>query len=236
MVRTLTFILMFLSSTSIAQQKGPSDPFGQWHTTHGIDKFPCMNSSEMEYFTRLINVSKIEEKKKILADHRKQVAPSSRAPASIAPTVISKANYVCPPFRGVRNPHPQVFDFGKASTFERIRLTQNKMQILNGLNANEQWPLQYNTSKGYYEGQTPRGTPTNLIPIISGGGSDVRFIVQYMIWKDNTAPALTLCYREDLHKQCNPYAKPGTQPTIEKKMDDKSIASPSESTVKKVGG
>lgn len=236
MVRTLVFILMFLSSTSIAQQKGPSDPFGQWHTTHGLDKFPCMNAKEMAYFTRLINVEKIEEKKQILADHRKTVKPSSRRPASIAPANIAKSNYICPPFRGVRNPHPQVFDFGKASTFERIHLSSTEMEILNGINVHEKWPLTYNVSKGYFEGQTPRGTMTNLIPIVPESGDPVRFVVQYMIWKDNTAPALTLCYREDLHKQCNPYAKPGTQPKAESSPNDKSIAQPAPETVKKVGG
>ncbi len=236
MLRTLAFILMFLSSTSIAQQKGPSDPFGQWHTTHGLDKFPCMNDAEMKYFTRLINVSKIEEKKKILADHRKSVAPGGRRPASIHPTRLAKSNYVCPPFRGVRNPHPQVFDFGKASLFERIRLSPTSMDILNGTNANEKWALQFDSAKGYYEGKTPRGTKTNLIPIIPESGGSVRFLVQYMIFNDNTAPALTLCYREDLHKQCNPYAKPGTQPAIESTTTDKSIAAPGESAVKKVGG
>lgn len=236
MVRTLVFVLMFLSSTSIAQQKGPSDPFGHWHTTHGLDKFPCMNEKEMQYFTRLINIAKIEEKKQILADHRKTVAPSGRRPASVSPAHITKSNYICPPFRGVRNPHPQVFEFGKASTFERIRLSDSGMEILNGINAKEKWPLRYNPNKGYFEGRTARGTATNIIPLIPDTRDPVRFLVQYMIWKDNTAPALTLCYREDLHHQCNPYAKPGAQPTLESKANDKSVASPAAPTVKKVGG
>lgn len=232
MVRTLIFLLLILSSNqTLAQQKNLNDVFGQWHTTHGLDKFPCMNKDEETYFTRLINVAKTEEKKQILAEHRNKVRPSSRMPAAI-PTTVTKSNFICPPFRGVRNPHPQVFDFGKASTFERIRLTESNMQIINGLNKNEQWPLNYNSQKGYFEGKTPRGTPTNIIPLTPPPGEKVRFVVQYLIWQDKTPPTLTLCYREDLHKQCNPYAKPGT----EAKPNSPAVATPSPASVKTVGG
>jgi len=192
--------------------------YGPWYTTHGLDKFPCMNEAETKYFTRWIGVSKNEERSAILADHRKQVAPGSRAPASVGPQGVISKNFICPPFRGVRNPYEQVVDFGKASTFERIRITDSQMQILNGLNQNEKWDLHYNSGKGYFEGQTKSGTPMNIIPLVPTGKDKVRFIMQYLVWKDKTPPTLTLCYREDLHNQCNPYKKPEPKkPAVEEK-------------------
>lgn len=238
MVRTILFVFLVFSSNSIAQHKGIhlNDLFGQWHETHGLDKFPCMNKAEEQYFTRLITIAKNEEKKKILADHRRAVQPRSRMPASINPQSLTKANFICPPFRGVRNPHPQVRDFGTASTFERIRLSPTHMQILSGQSKNEKWPVHFNSGRGYFEGKTPRGTPTNIIPMTPPPGEQVRFIVQYLIWQDKTPPSLTLCYREDLHKQCNPYAKPGTVPDASAPAAP-SIATPSSpAPVKKVGG
>jgi hypothetical protein len=211
MERTFVFLLLFLSSHSIAQQKTVNEIYGQWHTTHGIDNFPCMNKPELEYFEKLINIEKNEQKKEILAQHRKQVRPSPRMPASVNPKAITKSNFICPPFRGVRNPHPQVYDFGKASTFERVRFSQKDMHILNGLSQNQKWPLHFNSQKGYFEGTTAVGTPMNIIPMVPPPGEKVRFVVQYLLWKDKTPPSLTLCYREDLHRQCNPYAKPGSQ-------------------------
>lgn len=210
MVRTIAFLLLFLSSTSIAQQKKTVSSFGKWHETHGLDKFPCMNEKETKYFQRLISVERNDEKKKILAQHRRQVLPSSRMPASVQPQKMTKYNFICPPFRGVRNPYPQVKEFGKASTFERIHISDNSMSILNGLSHNQKWPTQYNTKKGYFEGKSQGGTPFNIIPMVPPSGENVRFIVQYLIWQDKTPPSLTICYREDLHKQCNPYPDPAT--------------------------
>lgn len=238
MVRTLLFVIMIFSGPSIAQQKTAGDMFGQWHETHGIDKFPCMNKTEEAYFTRLINIEKNEEKLKILADHRRTVQPSSRMPASVKVSNFSKHNYICPPFRGVRNPHPKILDFGTASLFERIRLQPRHMQIINGISHDQKWEHKFNSRKGYYEGKTPSGTPTNIIPLVPEAGDQVRFLVQYIIFKDKTPPALTLCYREDLHRQCNPYAKPGSQHPAPQSA---SVTHPdtvqrSPAAVKKVGG
>lgn len=238
MVRTLLFLCLVFSGQSIAQQKTAGDIFGQWHETHGIDKFPCMNKSEEAYFTRLIQVQKNEEKKKILADHRKVVKPSPRMPAAISANSLSKGNFICPPFRGVRNPYPAVKDFGTAAQFERIHIQPQHMQIINGLSRDQKWPHQFHPQKGYFEGKTPRGTPTNIIPLVSDPSEPVRFVVQYLIWQDKTPPTLTLCYREDLHKQCNPYAKPGTP---EPNAQSPSVAQPggtktAPAAVKKVGG
>lgn len=208
MIRTVLFVLLVLmSNTSISQEKNATSVFGKWHTTHGIEKFPCMDKKEEEYFKKLISIEKIEEKNSLLAEHRKSLRAKGRQIASISKhsPQLTKTNYICPPFRGVRNPHPQVLEFGKASTFEHIRLTTSNMEILNGLNRNESWPLKYVSQKGYFEGKTPRGTPVNIIPLQSESPQDTRFVVQYILWKDKTPPSLTLCYREDLHTQCNPY-------------------------------
>jgi hypothetical protein len=201
------FVILF-SSSLFAGTAQKSKGWTPWYTTHGLDKFPCMNEKETQYFTRLINVKKNEERSTILADHRRRVKPSSRMPASVSPNSIISHKFICPPFRGVRNPYEQVIDFGKASTFERVKITDSKMQILNGLSKNERWDLHYNNSKGYFEGQTKNGTPMNIIPLVPPHHEKVRFLIHYLLWKDKTPPTLTLCYREDLHNQCNPYKKP----------------------------
>lgn len=207
MIRTFLFVILILiSNSSISQEKNATTVFGQWHTTHGLDKFPCMDKKEEEYFKKLIQIHKIEEKISLLEDHRKSLKPNKRSPASVSPQSITKTNFICPPFRGVRNPYPQVLEFGKASTFEHIRITNSNMKILNGLNRNEAWPIHFSASKGYFEGKTTRGTPINIIPLEGEQNQNTRFVVQYLLWQDKTAPTLTLCYREDLHNQCNPYA------------------------------
>jgi hypothetical protein len=203
-------VLLLTSLHAFAGTKKPAKNFEPWYTTNGLEKFPCMNDAETAYFTRWINVSKNEEKTTILTEHRKQVKPG-RAPASVSANGIVSKNFICPPFRGVRNPYAQTVEFGKASSFERIRITNSEMQILNGLKKNERWNLHYDSAKGYFEGQTKNGTPTNIIPLVPGTREPVRFIMQYIVWQDKTPPTLTLCYREDLHNQCNPYKKPEPQ-------------------------
>ena len=206
MIRTFLFVLLILvSNSSISQEKNATTAFGQWHTTHGLEKFPCMDKKEEEYFKKWTQIDKIEDKIVLLKNHRHVYKKQKRSLASVSPQKMTNTNYICPPFRGVRNPHPQVLEFGKASSFEHIRITNSDMKILNGLNKNESWPLHFDAKKGYFEGQTLRGTPINIIPLESEKHTQGRFVVQYLIWKDKTAPTLTLCYREDLHSQCNPY-------------------------------
>lgn len=207
----LIFILtvsLFLATFFMNIAHAGQPAYGKWYTTHTIEKFPCMNEKEIAFLKRITSIEKIEQKNLLLASHRKEVKPSARRPASIHPDKLTNKNFICPPFKGVKNPYPQAVEFGKAATFERIKLLPSHMQIINGLSKNQQWPLNYNPEKGYYEGQTSHGTPTNLIPVLSG--NDVRFMVQYILWQDKTPPSLTLCYREELHTQCNPYPNPDT--------------------------
>jgi hypothetical protein len=203
----------FFSISAHGDTKQPAKPkFDKWYETVSIDKFPCMNDKETEFLKRIVDMQKIEQRLVLLSDHRKQVQPSSRRPASVSPEKLHNQNFVCPPFKGVRNPYPQVIEFGNAAPFERIKLTDSFMEIINGKNKNEKWNISFNNSKGYYEGQNPRGTPINLIPMAPEKGKDVRFLVQYLLWKDKTPPSLTICYREDLHNQCNPYMNPALKP------------------------
>jgi hypothetical protein len=207
-----------ISSTALAGQKSHSKKrspikFDKWYETVGLDKFPCMNEKETSFLKQIVD--RTVERKTLLSSHRKEVRPSSRAPASVKSNKINNHNFVCPPFKGVRNPYPEVVEFGKAAPFERIHVADTYVEVLNGKSKNEKWQMNFNNSKGYYEGQNPRGTPLNLIPLKPAKGEDVRFLVQYMVWKDGSAPALTICYREDLHNQCNPYMNPDLKP-IEK--------------------
>lgn len=204
---TCTALGLFIFSFSAAASAGTPAAYEPWHTTHGLEKFPCMDELETAYFQRLINVTKNEEKTVILSEHRKSVKKQGRAPANVSPHRLISKQYICPPFRGVRNPYPGVHEFGTASPFELIKLTGSEMQILSGLKKNERWPLSFDSQKGYFQGQTKTGTPVNLIPLLPAQG-DVRFLIQYMVWQDKTPPSLTLCYRADLHQQCNPYKKP----------------------------
>lgn len=203
----LVSLVLLYTHSSYAGGASIKKAFGAWHTTHGVEKFPCMDEKENQYFQRLITVHRSEERQKILADHRQQVKPSSRQPASVSPKALTSNNYVCPPFRGVRNPHPQVVEFGKAATVEHFKIAASSMTILDGTKKNEKWNLNYIPRKGYFEGATKKGTPINLIPLPSNE-KNPRFLVQYILWQDKTPPSLTLCYREDLHKQCNPYPDP----------------------------
>jgi len=216
MLRSATFAVVAIATSLVISSafadSSKKNAWGQWHQTHGIEKFPCMNEKENEYFQRWIHVAHNDENKKIMAEHRKQVRPGSRVPASIKGEKIVSQRFVCPPFRGVRNPHPEIVEFGKAAQFEHIKITNSGMQILQGRERGKTWPLQYKSDKGYFEGSTPAGTPTNVIPLVPPTGEKVRFLVQYLIWKDKTPPVLTLCYREDLHNQCNPYPQPVARP------------------------
>lgn len=214
-------IALLISTTAFAADKHSF----KWFTTHSVEKFPCMNEKESQFLKRIVDMQKIEQKKTLLADHRKNVKPTPRHPASIHPEVVTNQRFICPPFKGVRNPYPQAVEFGKAAPFERFVITENTMNIINGLSKNEKWNMSYNSQKGYYEGETPRGTPTNLIPLSTDPKGSVRFFVQYLIWKDKTPPSLTLCYREDLHAQCNPYKDPALKAATQQAAGDRAPAS-----------
>lgn len=179
--------------------------FGEWHTTHDIEKFPCMNDKETEMFKKIKDGSKAEERKKTVRQTTKASQSRQVASATFFDKNLNK-RFVCPPFHFVRKPYPGKEAFGKTDMFERVKMVDGWFQVIDGLSHGQSWPLKF--KGGYAEGKTGKGTPVRLAPLNPEDGANARFMIQSIIWPNGSAPLLTLCYPEELHEQCNPYKDP----------------------------
>lgn len=207
--KTFTFLLIISVAHSTHSQTTQKYRFKEWHTTHDIEKFPCMNEKETELFKKIKDASKVEERKKTVRQTTKAAVKEQRGIASTTTSFFDKSlnkRFVCPPFHFVRKPYPGTEAFGKTDMFERVKLTQSNLKIIDGLSRGQDWPITFKT--GYAEGKTGKGTPMRLTPLNPEEGTENRFLIQTIIWPNGSAPLLTLCYPEELHEQCNPYKDP----------------------------